>query len=116
VAWFQLLLMFLCCTTVQFAFRFYMMMSRLVLLLLRKENFFLNFISPSDGKIPLKMKYLTAFAIYLLLVAHVALHYWSDYPYDEYMPNMVHLARQVHSQIGIGHIRFSSFTVAVKHT
>jgi hypothetical protein len=49
----------------------------------------------------------------LLLIAHVTLHYWSDYPYAEYTPLMLELANQVAEEGGITDIRFSSFTPAV---
>lgn len=68
----------------------------------------------SDGRIPTKLKYGTTLVIVVLLVAHVLLHYLSDFPYPEYSVQMDHLAELVHAEIGLTEIRFSSFTPAVK--
>jgi hypothetical protein len=59
------------------------------------------------------LKYGTGLVVSLLLVAHVVLHYWSDFPYEEYTAQMGALAEQVHQEVGLTDIRFSSFTPAV---
>ena len=67
----------------------------------------------SDGTIPKKVKYLTGVVLIILLIAHVALHYVSDYPFEEKHPAMTNLAKLVEEEVGLTEIRFSSFTYAV---
>uniref|UniRef100_A0A914HGV9 G protein-coupled receptor n=1 Tax=Globodera rostochiensis TaxID=31243 RepID=A0A914HGV9_GLORO len=92
VIWFQVLLLSVCATTVQFVFRYYMIFN--------------------DGHIPARLKYLTGTVLAALLFAHVMLHYLSDYPFAKYSAEMKQLAIWVHEEVGITDIRFSSFTPA----
>jgi hypothetical protein len=59
------------------------------------------------------VKYLTGLVLIILLIAHVALHYVSDYPFEEKHPAMTNLAKLVEEEVGLTEIRFSSFTYAV---
>ncbi|KAL3109133.1 hypothetical protein niasHT_013913 [Heterodera trifolii] len=92
VVWFQVLLLSVCATTVQFVFRYYMIFN--------------------DGHIPSRLKYITGTVLSLLLFAHVMFHYFSDYPFAKYADEMAQLAIWVHEEVGITDIRFSSFTPA----
>uniref|UniRef100_A0A915MDR7 G protein-coupled receptor n=1 Tax=Meloidogyne javanica TaxID=6303 RepID=A0A915MDR7_MELJA len=92
VFWLQMLLLFVCCTTIQFIFRYYMI--------------------SSDGHIPTKLKYITGIVLCILLIAHVALHYVSDFPFDEKFEDMAMLAHLVEQEVHITGVRFSSFTYA----
>jgi hypothetical protein len=67
----------------------------------------------SDGKIPRKLKYTTGLVIVVLLHAHIALHYVSDYPFHYKHPEMIALGKLVEEEIGLTDVRFSSFTWAV---
>uniref|UniRef100_A0A914I999 Uncharacterized protein n=1 Tax=Globodera rostochiensis TaxID=31243 RepID=A0A914I999_GLORO len=93
VLWFQMLILFVCCTTIQFVFRYYLMIS-------------------GGSRVPRRLKYLTSLIIICLLVAHVLLHFLSDFPYAKYSDKMLDLARLVNAEIGLTNIRFSSFTPA----
>ncbi|KAI3408681.1 hypothetical protein GPALN_007738 [Globodera pallida] len=93
VLWFQMLLLFVCCTTIQFVFRYYLMIS-------------------GGSRVPRRLKYLTSLIVICLLFAHVLLHFLSDFPYTKYSDKMLDLARLVNAEIGLTNIRFSSFTPA----
>ncbi|KAL3112433.1 hypothetical protein niasHT_018526 [Heterodera trifolii] len=92
VLWFQMLILFVCCTTIQFVFRYYLLIC--------------------DGQVPARLKYLTSLIIVCLLIAHVLLHYLSDFPYAKYNDQMRNLSSLITAEIGLTEIRFSSFTPA----
>ncbi|KAL3091889.1 hypothetical protein niasHS_005517 [Heterodera schachtii] len=92
VLWFQMLILFVCCTTIQFVFRYYLLIC--------------------DGQVPARLKYLTSLIIVCLLIAHVLLHYLSDFPYAKYNDEMRNLSSLITAEIGLTEIRFSSFTPA----